>query len=213
MRFFSKFALLFYIAVILFVGIGSLYFVGHSFFIGDGSLLEQLNFILNEVYSGDIMLKANIALGALALIMLNFMFARIISFDRQKEKGVLFNNPLGEVSVSLKAIEDLVRRLIAEQPEVKEVSARIAAKKGRLDVQSRLVLNADVSIPEITSRLQDLVKGKIQNIINPEEEVTVRIHVAKIIVESKARVKTEKKKSKQKEEKPEITIPYQGFRG
>ena len=114
-------------------------------------------------------------------------------------------------SVSLTAMEDLVRRAISMVPEVKDVRSSITAGKKGLSINSRLVLNADVNIPEMTSRLQDLVKRKIQDTIGIEETVVVRVHIVKITPEGKARRHKHKDKE-EKEQTSEPTVPFQGYR-
>jgi uncharacterized alkaline shock family protein YloU len=80
----------------------------------------------------------------------------------------------------------------------------IATKKG-IVVDLRVVLKSEANIPELTDRLQEITRFKIQEVLGLEEQIIVRIHVAKI-------VSAEEKDKKRKEpEKEEPTIPFSGY--
>ena len=202
MRFFTGVALLFYVMTISFIGGVVILFVTHTI------LLEDVNSYLSIVYY-DMHIRGIAGGVGCALIVLSFIVARIISGGRQKERTIAFDNPSGRVSVSLGAVEDLVKRLMYKLQEIKEVRLHIIATKKGIEVDARLILKSDVNIPDITSRLQELVKTKIQVILGIEEAVIVRIHVIKIVSE-------ENKAKRSKEEAEERTepapVPFHGYR-
>ena len=201
MRFFTGVALLFYVLTISLAAGITILFVAHVL------LLEDVINILNVIYSDS---QVRTVVGSIAgfIIILSFMFARLISGGRQKERTIAFDNPSGRVTVSLGAVEDMVRRLMYKSYEIKDTKLHIIASKRGIEVSARIVLKSDVSIPEITSRLQEMIRNKIQEILGIEESVLVRIHVVKIITE--ARGKSNKEES---EEKAEPTpLPFHGYR-
>lgn len=203
MKFFTRIAILFYVVTILTLGALTITFV----FVIDPPLLERIDYTL-QILASDLQLKIIVGLTGLLFILLSLIFARIISGARQKERTIAFDNPSGRVSISLIAMEDMVKRLILREAEVKEGRPNIIATKKGLDIEARLVLKADVNIPEVTSRLQNLIKDKIQEMIGIEETVTVKIHVIKIIAE-------EGKFKRGKTDYPDKTqtnIPFQGYR-
>ncbi len=145
---------------------------------------------------------------AVFILIINFIFMRAISVYKQREKTIAFDNPSGRVSISLTALEDLIRRVILKILEIKEVRSSITASKKGLTIHSRIVLSSDVNIPEITSRVQELVKRKIQDTIGLEEAITVRVHIVKIITEE-----GKNKRHKGKEETEQTYEPRIPFRG
>ena len=70
----------------------------------------------------------------------------------------------------------------------------------------RLILASEVNIPELTSRLQEIVKSKVQDTLGIEDQIIVRIHVAKIIA---AEDRERRKKESEKEE--QHPIPFGGY--
>ena len=202
MRFFTGVALLFYVLTIS-LGAGiTILFVSHVL------LLTDVTNVLAVVYSD---YQIRMIVGGIAgfLIILSFMFARLISGGRQKERTIAFDNPSGRVTVSLGAVEDMVRRLMYKSYEIKDTKLHIIASKKGIEVSTRIVLKSDVSIPEITARLQEMIRNKIQEILGIEESVLVRIHVVKIITEEQRR-KGGKEESEEKIEP--APVPFHGYR-
>jgi len=203
MKFFTRIAILFYVVTISTLGA----LIIASVFVLDQTLLDKIDYYL-QLLASDLQLKTIVGLIGLLFILLSLIFARIISGARQKERTIAFDNPSGRVSISLIAMEDMVKRLILRESEVKEGRPNIIATKKGLDIEARLVLKADVNIPEVTSRLQNLIKEKIQEMIGIEEAVTVKIHVVKITADE-----GKFKRSKNDyPDKTETNIPFQGYR-
>ena len=201
MRFFSNLALMFYVSIITLFSGFVLLFVSHTV------MLQEVNYYLGIAYYDT---RIRVIVGGIGffLIFLSFIFARIISGSKHKEKTIAFDNPIGRVSISLVAVEDSIRRLLYRIPEIKEVRPFIIASKKGIEVEVRLVFKADVNIPEATSRLQEMVKNKIQEILGLEETVIVRLHVVKIISEQPKA----KRQKTDEETGANPTVPFQGYR-
>jgi uncharacterized alkaline shock family protein YloU len=103
------------------------------------------------------------------------------------------------------AVEDLIRRLTGIIPEIKELRPDVRAKKDRIEVDLRVVLRSEVNIPELTGRLQEITRLKIQEVLGLEEQIIIRIHIAKIVS------REEKEKKKKETERQEPTIPFGGY--
>ena len=201
MRFLTGIALLFYVLIISIMAGATILFVTHVV------LLDDINRYLSVVYDDSHVRMVAGGVSA-ALMILSFMFARIISGGRQKERTIAFDNPSGRVSVSLSAVEDLIKRLMYKLSEIKEARLHIIATKRGIEADARLTLKADVSIPDITTRLQELIQGKIQEILGIEEPVTVRVHIIKISLEE-----SKSKRDKEEDGKTEpAPVPFQGYR-
>lgn len=205
MNFIKRMLVLCYVSLGLFLSCLVLLFVAH-----------QINFcrvikILHVFYFDD---NLRIVAGSLAGILLlkNFLFYRIFSVNTRRNKIVAFDNPAGRVSVSLSALEDLLKRRILGLTEIKEVKVNINASKKGLVARIRLVLASEMRIPELASKIQELVKRKIQNMIGIEESIDVIIYVGKILSEKIKEGSSGKKDSSDEGEKLEPNIPFQGYR-
>lgn len=202
MKVFFRLGVFFYVAITLFLVFLILILVFNVFPFND-----IMNFIGVIYYNSNFQVAYFVV--ALALLILNHIFWGTITGNQQRGKLIAFDNPSGRVTVSLSAIEDLIQRVVARASEVKEVRSNIIAGKKGLEVMIRLVLNADINIPELTSHLQELVKRKIQDIIGIEETVVVKVDVTKIIPDSKSRRHIEEDK---KDDLTDNPIPFHGYR-
>jgi hypothetical protein len=173
MRLFIRLAIFFYLFIILIVGFTALLVMAHM--IDFGQYLSFLRFIY---FDGNASLVAGVIVAAIMLISL--IFARIIYGRQEKERLIQVDNPLGRVTISLSAIEDLIRRLVVLTPQVREIKPDVISTKNGLRIDLRLVLRSGVNIPEMTAELQEIIKRKMQELIGNDERVTVRVHVIKI---------------------------------
>ena len=145
-----------------------------------------------------------------AMIMfINFIFYKVFTGSDSKEKVIAFDNPSGRVSVSLGALEEMIKRKIGRVSDIKDAKATISATRKGLLVKVKLILCSEVNIPEISSRIQNLVMRKVQDMIGMEEPVRVAVFVGKILP-AKAKDKHESKIDL--EEKEEVNVPFQGYR-
>jgi len=199
MKFFTVLGIMFYAAVITVIGL--------TFIVFSLNLLlpQDINHLL--IYAQD---SSNsrliIGFSGILLILISFSFAQIILGKFQREKTIAFTTSSGQVTISLSAVEDLIRRLAGVIPEIKELRPNVVANKKGIIAEMRIILRSEANIPELTSRLQDITKSKIQEILGLEEQVIIRIHVAKISHDEKD---NHKKKDFDKEDPS--AIPFSGY--
>lgn len=199
MRFFSVLGIMFYAVIIIGIGLAMIVF--------------SLNLLLPQDISNLIIFAQSsqnsriiIGLAGALLILISFSFAQIILGKFQRERTIAFATSSGQVTISLSAVEDLIRRLSGIIPEVKELRPNVVASKKGIVVDMRVVLRSEANIPELTGRLQDITKTKIQEVLGVEEQIIIRIHVAKIVRDEKD---SRKKKDFEKDEYS--TIPFSGY--
>ena len=190
--------IIFYIIVSALIGAVILSF---SFNIVD---INDLILRLNTIYNSS---NARIVLTAsgILFIIVSLLLAQITSAKREREKTIAFNNPSGQVTITLFAVEDLIKKIGQELPQVKELKPDVVAHKKRgIQVNIKLTLKSETNIPEFTAQLQEIVKSRIHEIFGIYEQIIVKIHVAKIITQPE---KT-KKKNEAITEETEVKIPY-----
>ena len=198
MKFFTVLGIVFYAAMIIVIGLALIVFAL-------GLLLPaDINNLLTLAQSSQNS-RLIIGLAGALLILISFSFAQIILGKFQREKTIAFTTSSGQVTISLSAVEDLIRRLAVIIPEVKELRPNVVVNKKGIIVEMRVVLRSEANIPDLTGRLQDLTKSKIQEVLGLEEQIIIRIHVAKIVHDEKDK----KRKDFDKEQPP--TMPFGGY--
>jgi hypothetical protein len=204
MRLFIRIAVFFYVLIISIVGFSALLLLAHL------AELNDYEAFLHYVYSDS---NAGIVAGmCVALTMIiSFALARVIYGRQEKERIISFDNPLGRVSISLAALEDLVRNLAARSPQIKEIKPDIISGRKGLAVDIRLVLRPGANIPQLTADLQEIIKAKIHDAVGKEERVCIRIHVMKIATDH---LKSGKGRDRDSEEETieESPLRFHGYR-
>ncbi len=123
---------------------------------------------------------------ALGVVGALFVIAGILTPIRvvkglKKDRVIAFQNPDGEVSVSLSAIEDYVRKIVKGIPGIKDIRSRVDMNKKGINITSAVTMAADANIPEVTEHIQMLVRSNVQNMLGVEEKVNIKLRVNKII--------------------------------
>lgn len=174
MRIFSGFTMFFYTIVFLAIGCGLIILVLNRMPINDFE--RAMGYLYNNVN-----LKISIGLVGLLIIIYSIVALQVALGTMQREKTIAFENPSGQVTISLSAIEDLIRRTSDHMPEVRELRANVTAGKKGINIINRAVIYSDTNIPEVTEKIQGMLKNRIQEMLGIEEAINIKIHIAKIV--------------------------------
>ncbi|MBU4376440.1 MAG: alkaline shock response membrane anchor protein AmaP [Candidatus Omnitrophica bacterium] len=185
MRIFSGFTMFFYTVVFLAIGCGLILLVLNRVPINDFE--RAMEYLYNNMN-----LRISIGLVGLLIIMYSIVALQVALGTMQREKTIAFENPSGQVTISLSAIEDFIRRTSDHMPEVKELRANVTAGKKGINVINRAVIYSDTNIPEVTEKIQGMLKNKIQEMLGIEEAINVKIHIAKIVPAESPEAKNQK---------------------
>lgn len=162
--------------------------------------------VLNALDSINSSMTLRVGVGVVGFLLIviswtayQFTVARI-----QRQKNIAFNNPDGQVSISLSAIEEFIRKMGSSLPEVKELKSDCIATKKGIDISTKVVFWADANIPESTEKIQSLVKAKIQEMLGIDEPIIVKIHVTKIATRPEPKPIVKKGKD-------DVSLPFGGI--
>lgn len=189
MRFINGLTLFFY--TLVFFLIGGLLIVISLNLIPQESIIDTFSMLYT---ARDIRLIVGIT--GVLFIIISLMVVQITMGKIQREKTIAFENPDGQVTISLTAIEDFIKRAIKQLPEVKELKPNVKASKKGIYIVNRVILFSDINIPETTEKIQGIVKARVQDMLGVDEPINIRVHVIKIVH------KEEGAKNIRKEEKP-----------
>jgi len=129
--------------------------------------------------------------GAVGLILLLISLRFLLSGLKAQRypETMIKSGDLGNVAISLNAIESLILKITRDIENVKDVKVHIRKKEDGISVMLKLVVNFDVIIPEMSSTLQKSIKNYIEttagimvkdinisvdNIFNPYKQRTVK---------------------------------------
>jgi len=201
MKFRAKFVLM--IFGILYLAAGVIMILYSAGVVGAkemGIIADRLNmFIPLDILVG-------ITGGVLIIIvvsLLNFVWSGI-----EAERNIAFKTEYGDVLVSLSAIEDYVRKLLKEEPDIKDLRTKVSARKKGLVVLLKAVMLSETNIPNITERIQSNLRIKVQEMLGMEEPIVVKVYISKIGEKEKEK-KRKVKDTKDTDQK--VLPPYREF--
>ena len=198
MRFFSVLGILFYTILIMIIGLALIIL---SFNILQPEMIGNvLTYLESNTHS-----RIVVGLSGFLLMLISFSFAQLMLGRFQREKTIAFATSSGEVTIALSAVEDLIKRVAAVIPEIRELRPDVIASKKGIIADLRVTLRSEANIPDLTSRLQEITRSKIQEVLGIEEQIVIRIHISKIITAE------EKERKKRELDKEEPTIPFSGY--
>jgi uncharacterized alkaline shock family protein YloU len=179
MRFLGGLTLFFYTLVFL--------LVGGSFITIALELVPQETIVetINTIYATSNTRMVFGITGAL-LIFISILVMQVALGKLQREKTKTFENPDGQVTISLTAIEDFIKRALKQLPEVKELRPSVRSVKKGIVIDNKVILYSDINIPETTEKIQNLVKARVQDMLGVDEAISIRVHVVKIVHKDEA---------------------------
>lgn len=176
-----------------------------SFFFGGsliGLALNPINLVPLAKYVqtqmlSDVSCRAIIFLcGALIILFCVYYIQKIIY---HRERSVIYESEYGKVSITLFAIEDMIKNMLESKKELSHVRARVLPKKKTIEVVIRGNLLSEVNLPEFTKDVQERAKDKVQSLLGEERQILVRIEIKKVIFEGRKNIK---------ETEPEVPFRY-----
>jgi len=174
MRFLSGLTLFFY--TLVFLAVGTLLIVVSLNLVSPEMIID----VVNNIYATS---NVRLVLGVtgLLLVLISFAVVNVAAGKMQREKTIAFENPDGQVTISLSAIEDFIKRAMKQLPEVKELRPNVRAGKKGIAIINRVILFSDINIPETTEKIQNIVKTRVQDMLGVEEPISIKVHVVKIV--------------------------------
>jgi uncharacterized alkaline shock family protein YloU len=120
--------------------------------------------------------QGRLLVGIIALFYL-VISARFIYFAfKRKYSGqtVVHETALGEVRVTLDAIENLVKKVARQVQGVREVAGRVYMGPAGIRVALSVVVSPDISIPSVSNEVQTSVKSYVRSVVGVDvSEVSV----------------------------------------
>ncbi|MBU4312057.1 MAG: alkaline shock response membrane anchor protein AmaP [Candidatus Omnitrophica bacterium] len=169
------------------------------------STLQMINY---AAHTSNI--KMWLALTGFLLIFINISIAQLSIGKLRKQRTIAFENPQGEVTLALSAIEDYIIKLASKMPEIRDIKSKIQVTKAGIEIIAKVALYSEVNIPEVTEKIQSAIHIRLQEMLGIEEKVTIKINVTKIVQKDK---RAEKKRLKEAPSEVEGQAKQGGFKG
>ncbi|MEI7542014.1 MAG: alkaline shock response membrane anchor protein AmaP [bacterium] len=108
---------------------------------------------------------------------------------RRSERTVVLESPLGEILVSLGAIEDFSRVVKNQINGVKDIKGKVISTRKGLRVTARVTLYSDRSVADVTQEIQEAIIKYIQFTLGIDNEIKPIVIVSKVVFRQKEETK------------------------
>jgi hypothetical protein len=137
---------------------------------------------------------------SLGLLIILFCIRYLQLILSRKERSIIFESAKGKISITLFAIEDMLKKMLEEKKGLSHVRLKVISNKKGIEVIVRGNLTSEVNIVELKKEIQEDAKEKLRDLLGEEKDTKVNIQIGKIIFGGK-------KKIEQKE--PEV--PFRNY--
>ncbi|MFO7311725.1 MAG: alkaline shock response membrane anchor protein AmaP [Bacillota bacterium] len=132
---------------------------------------------------------ARLELGLAALLLVGLALYLLLQvWQRERPPDSLRQTTqLGDVSISLRAVESLVYRAAQQVKGISEVDVEVAAAGEELQIDLSLLVAPDLRVPDVTREVQERVEAYVRETVGvPVSRVSVEVR--NIARESRSRV-------------------------
>lgn len=120
---------------------------------------QPLYLLWESPYHVNWQLYLAIFIGVLLLVGLRLFLVSLTK--REASRAVVHDYMLGQVRISVVAIENLVKKVVYQINGVKEVKPKIIQTSGGMGLWIKVIVAPDISIPEISKEIQQQVQEYI----------------------------------------------------
>ena len=119
------------------------------------------------------------------VILLLLRFLQQLFVSSKKEKAVTLQTSQGVVSITLSAIEEMIKKILEGKEEISGVKSKIISTRREINVTVRLTLNSQVNLPRFIEDIQGELKEKLRGMLGEEKDLKLKVEVRKIVFPSK----------------------------
>ena len=144
-----------------------------------------------------------IGLLGLLVILVCIKYVKANIARSRETKAVTFESPQGKASITLSALEEMLRKVLEETEDISHVRPRVILTKKGIAVIVKSYLSKELNILEVTNAIQKLIKEKLESFLGKDKEIKVKLEIQKVSLERKIKEETKE------EEEPEV--PFRNY--
>lgn len=120
-------------------------------------------------------------MAVVVLIGVRLFWVSIYRPQKSSHHVVLAENALGQVNLSLSAVEDLASKVAGRIHGVREVTSQMVEVPGGVGLKIQASVTPDINVPGASAEIQNMIKEKILEITGLQVS-SVEVHIQSISV-------------------------------
>jgi len=114
-------------------------------------------------------------------LFVGLVFSKILVKEMRSRGDVVLYSKWGYVSVSMKAIKDLVRKGLRKFDTVRDARIKTDVDGTRLKIRVELTVSSDWDLSALTNMIQNELAQRIGRLVGEGVELEIAVHVVKVI--------------------------------
>ena len=141
-----------------------------------------LDLVQSLVGALNVSIAARIVIFILGLFLIAIALLTIIGNieNKRAERTVVLQSPLGDIFVSLSAIEDFSRIVKNQVKGIRDIKGKVLSKRKGLDVTAKVTLYSDRSVADVTQEIQEAIIQYIHFTLGINTEIKPKVIVSKM---------------------------------
>ena len=187
-----------FIAILVYVFIS--FFLGFILIGSAANLIDltDIVFYVEKEMLSDIYLRVAFGLGGALIILFCIRYVQHIIYRR--ERAIVSESEYGKVSITLFAIEDMLKNMLETEKGFSHVRPKVCAGKRGVSVIIKGNVRSEVNFLSFTKEVQEKVREKLLNLLGEDKDIKVKIEIKKMIFKGAKKIV--------EAEEPEIPYRY-----
>lgn len=120
-------------------------------------------------------------MAVIIIIGIRLFWVSIYRAKKSSHHVVLAENALGQVNLSLSAVEDLANKVAGKIHGVREISSQMVAVPQGVGLKIQASVTPDINVPNASAEIQNMIKEKVFEITGLQVS-SVEVHIQSISV-------------------------------
>ncbi len=143
------------------------------------NLRELVNFVYNHMVD-DIYLRIIVFLAGLLIILIVIRFLQQLFIRSRREKTIKIDTGGGMVTITLNAVEDMIKKALEEDEIISHIRPRIYHSKKEITAKIRLTLKRETNIKDFAQQIQAKIIEKLRSILGKDKKLSIIVEIRKI---------------------------------
>ncbi len=153
--------------------------------------LRDLAFYLDQLFLADPLTKILFGFIGATIILFALRYLQAMSIRSKKDRSITFESSEGNVSITLVAIEEMLKRMLEKRKEISNIKPKVVLKKKIIEVNTKGVLTTEVNLIEFTKEIQIIISKKMHSLLGDDKDVKVNLIIKKVIIGNKCDITTD----------------------
>jgi uncharacterized alkaline shock family protein YloU len=163
------------LSVLVYLTFGSLLLIMALRIVAVGDMVASVRGLYDDFWS-----SLQIFVIGCLFICVGLTFAKLLIKQARSQNALVYQSRMGRVTVSLAAIEDIVKKTLKKFLVIKDCKIKVNLEDTELEIVMRLTLWSAMNIPDILREVQEEVRSRLNRVVGADYPLEIKAEVVKV---------------------------------